>query len=339
MKKTVGRALVETYVRIALHKLKDDPERGLRSMVDMALQFSKGKLPTHFFDLAQKMLSDESSPYYTLLRETVAHTDLDTIATFGVNVGYQSCAAGAKLLRESEQRYGFPIPWALVGSIDPKRLRERPSDYEALFAQGRDIGIYIWFLYTPDPTVFLPLANEAEESTFFLFCEPEAVTEEYVELAGVCQNVMTLVRLTDEAADACARLRDEHRLYSVFYNYGEKDAAASVDSERITEALQLWPIFTVLVEEPGCPESVADLAHEIVMRERQEQRYPTILAELREDVSEINRVITEKYCAAEFEADGALTRWDGKTRVDGGNVFANGLASALAAAKEGRSNE
>lgn len=39
---TLKRTLIETFVRKTLRDIKDSPERGIRNLVDMALNFSKG---------------------------------------------------------------------------------------------------------------------------------------------------------------------------------------------------------------------------------------------------------------------------------------------------------
>ena len=59
MENSISRMLVEMVVRKALKSIKDDPERGIRNLVDMALQFSsEGRFQRDFFSAAQTMLQN-----------------------------------------------------------------------------------------------------------------------------------------------------------------------------------------------------------------------------------------------------------------------------------------
>ena len=60
---SVSRTLIETFVRKKLIELRDNPERGTRNLVDMALNFSKGRFERRFFTAAQQMLQNEQSGY------------------------------------------------------------------------------------------------------------------------------------------------------------------------------------------------------------------------------------------------------------------------------------
>jgi len=71
MEKSMARMLVETVVKKALKSIQDDPERGIRNLVDMGLQFSEGRFQKNFFTVAQTMLQNENSAYYSLVRNMV----------------------------------------------------------------------------------------------------------------------------------------------------------------------------------------------------------------------------------------------------------------------------
>lgn len=71
MEKSMSRFLVETVVKKALKSIKDSPERGIRNLVDMGLQFSEGRFQKNFFTVAQTMLQNENSAYYSLVRNKI----------------------------------------------------------------------------------------------------------------------------------------------------------------------------------------------------------------------------------------------------------------------------
>lgn len=43
MKHSLNQTLIETTIRNAIKQIKDDPERNIRNLVDMALTFSNGR--------------------------------------------------------------------------------------------------------------------------------------------------------------------------------------------------------------------------------------------------------------------------------------------------------
>ena len=63
MEQTMSRLLIETVVKRALEDIKESPERGIRNLIDMALQFSEGRFQREFFTSAQAMLQNENSAY------------------------------------------------------------------------------------------------------------------------------------------------------------------------------------------------------------------------------------------------------------------------------------
>ena len=107
MEESVSRVLIETVVRRALREAGDSPERVSRNMIDMALTFAEGSFQRSFFQTAQRLLCDEHSAYYGLVRDIIAHVDAERLITFGMNVGYNSCTRGARIIRENEAAMRF----------------------------------------------------------------------------------------------------------------------------------------------------------------------------------------------------------------------------------------
>lgn len=81
---------------IELKSIKNDPERGARNLVDLAMQFSEGRFQKNFFSAAQTMLQNENSAYYGLIRDIATYTDETRLFTFGMNLGYNGCTVGVK---------------------------------------------------------------------------------------------------------------------------------------------------------------------------------------------------------------------------------------------------
>jgi len=217
MEQSMSRILVGTVVRQALQSIKESPERGIRNLVDMALQFSEGRFQKDFFCTAQTMLQNENSAYYGLVRDTVNYTDIERLYTFGMNLGYNGCTAGARQIRYNEKRLNCNIPWSIALQFDTETLEERQEAYDGLIRDGEELGIYVWMLFGAGGSdKVLQLVGNHPNSAFCMFCVADDLTEAVLEEAAELRNVMLVVRYEEHMADICAVLRTYELPYSVW---------------------------------------------------------------------------------------------------------------------------
>ena len=96
------RTITESVVDRCIREIEEDPKRSVRKLVDLGRQLARGRFQRQYLDLTQKMLEDEESPYYTLVRNVVRKADHDAIKTFGINLGLGSWTNGARIIRALE---------------------------------------------------------------------------------------------------------------------------------------------------------------------------------------------------------------------------------------------
>ena len=333
MEDNVSRALIETVVRRALRDIDDSPERSSRNLIDMALTFAEGRFQQTFFQTAQRLLCDEHSAYYTLVRDVVAHVEPERLVTFGMNVGYNSCTWGARIIREHEASLHFDIPWSLLLEIDGDRFVEREAVYRSLIEQGKALGIYMWMLFAGDaPDRVLPLAAEHGDCAFALFCAPEAIGENFLDEAQALNNLMIVVCADDGAADACARLRSRRMLYSIYLTYGDGEADEILGDELLCAVQPLHPVFTAFVPERGCSAEAGRRVHEHVAHERMALKCSTVLWELVQDGLHVDQIISENACSAAVDAQGNFCALSGNRMETDGNLFTETLKDVLSRA-------
>ncbi len=333
MENTMARVLVGTVVKKTLKEIRDDPERSIRNLVDMALQFSEGRFQQNFFAVAQTMLQNENSGYYNLVRDTVACADLDRLYTFGMNLGYNGCTVGAQRIRENEKKLGCNIPWALALQIDAQRFEKNASRYDELIREGEELGIYVWTIFpTQRPQVSLSLARRHPDSAFLFFCEPTDVTPAFLACAAEAKNLMLAVRYEETAAPLYEWVRERGLLCAVWYRYGQQDTEFIINGGLFESAQQFAPIFTFLLPAADCPPAVQRLAHQAVEQARAEQTYRTVLWEMQGDTRKVDAIISEDACSAWFDKNGVLQEWNGKPKDPPNDLFASSLADILAGA-------
>lgn len=331
MEKNLSGILVETVVKNTLKGIKDNPERSLRNLVDLALQFSEGRFQKEFFTVAQAMLQNENSAYYGLVRNTVAYTDMERLYTFCMNLGYNGCTAGAQKIRANEKRMNCNIPWTISIQIDTQKFAERKEKYDALIQDGENLGIYTWMLFDmDDPQKVLHFAGEHPDSAFCIFCEAKNLSDSFLDEATDFYNVMLVVQYEENIAGLCATMQKMGLLYSVWYRYEQKDVEDVINGNLFISSQQLSPVFTVLIPAVGCPKEIRQLIYQTVRQARDSQIYGTIIWDLQGDNFQIDSIISGDACSIYFGREGNLYHWDKKFEDGYHNLFQKSLPDILA---------
>ena len=176
---TIARTLIQTVVRQKLTAIKNDPERSLRSLVDMGLNFAGGGEQQHILQLAQQTLQDESSAYYRIIYDMALHINTDHLLGFGMNFGYNSLTAGARHIRRLETESNCDIPWCLTLVIGQEGFAAHEDAYTALIEQGKKLGIYTYLLLAPQlPVGLFSLLQSQKDCAFLVFTGPEELTDD-----------------------------------------------------------------------------------------------------------------------------------------------------------------
>lgn len=330
MENSMSRMLIEVVVKNALKSIKDNPERGIRNLVDLAMQFSEGRFQKNFFATTQAMLQNENSAYYGLVRDTVAYTDTNRIFTFGMNLGYNGCTVGARRIRENEKKLHCNIPWAMIMQIDSKYFEDNRQRYHEVLLEGESLGIYAWMLFVLEhPEKILPLVKDHPDSAFCIFCKAEDITTSFLDEAAGLYNMMLVIRYEESTAGICDTLRKMGLLYSAWYQYGQKDTEIIINGDLFSSVQQLGPAFTALLPETGCPETIKKLVYQAIAQARNEQLYRTMLWDLQCDNSLVDAIISDDSCSVYFNAQGDLCARGQKIESEYHNLFQSSLSEIL----------
>lgn len=329
MEKTMSRILIETVVKTTLRDLKEDPERSIRKLVDMALHFSENQFQQDFFQVAQTMLKNENSPYYALVRNLISYADADRLFQFGMNPGYNSCVCGAQQIRDSEKRLGHHIPWTVLFQMDavsPDRL----AQYDAAISEGEGLGIRTWMLFSSSvPEKTLDLIRAHPDSAFFLFCEARDLSPCLLDGLSELKNIMPVLRYREEQTEKYAKLRALGVPCCAYFPYTQDDLAAICDGDLFAGIQQTQAVFTALVPQWECPDAARRQVQQAVEQARNEQLYQTIPWELERDNQRIDGIISGEACTVCFDRAGRLLDRDGSPVCPTASLFEHGLTGAL----------
>jgi len=329
MENSMSRILIETVVKSTLKGLKDDPERNIRNLVDMALHFSGNRFQQRFFEAARTMLENENSPYYGLVRDLSSYADTEHLLGFGMNLGYNSCTYGAQRIRQNEQRLDHNIPWTILFQMDNRSL-EHMAQYDIAVTDGEKLGIYTWMLFAPAVSHrLLGLIHDHPDSAFFLFCEPEDITGNFLDSVSELKNMMLVPRYQEGQEDVYTRLRALGLPYSAYCSYSQDDLEAILNGDLFTSVQQVHPVFAVLLPQPDCPEQFRRLTHQAVERARNEQQYQMVPWELERDNRMIDEIISDDACAVSFDPNGYLSERSASDEHASICLFEEGLEAVL----------
>jgi len=146
----VIKAAIQSAVSKGIRDIRRDPNRSIRKLVDLGMQFGKGRNQKSFFTDAQSVLKNSNSVYYALVTSLIRNVDPQTLETFGINIGYMSWTMGAKMIRAYEKERGVNVPWAIL--LRCNMPAAKPLDLSRLVAEGQALGIFAYFLFVGSQT-------------------------------------------------------------------------------------------------------------------------------------------------------------------------------------------
>lgn len=343
-KEVLTRTILETTVSKALHDLETDTNRAIRNLIDLALTFSNGRFQKTFFEAAQKMLRNEDSAYYQLTRDVVTGFDHETIKTFGINIGYNSCTFGARIIRENEEKHGFNIPWTIAFDLGQCGNRMEEEVIEAGIVQGMELGVYTYLIFYGDRfgRDELEIYRRHPECAFIL-CMPSATAEKGIldspeifnspenfdspgssaspdssdspELS-VSPDIAALQELhncfvsleagTPELSGICACLRERKIPYSIHSFYGDAEAEEILAGTWVESILPDHPVFAIVFAKWECGKETRRKVEDYVIAVRNEQAYPLLMMDAWSDILKIDQIISDDSCFIGFSPDGTL---------------------------------
>ena len=324
-----SRIIIKTFVKTALKDADESPERCTRNLVDMALHFSKGRFQQEFFEMARTMLNNENSPYYPLIEDTLRHMDKEKLIEFGMNLGYNGCTMGAHIVRKIKRTENINVPWLLflnIASSGEKLL----TNYQPVFDQGKELGLYVYFLYTDDdPVKLLPLIKNNPDCAIILMCRSASVTEDFAEAAEAVNNMLIGVKYDDNTDSACLVLRDHRLLYSVYRMYNDKDSEKILSGSYARFTEEMHCPFTAVAAETTCSTQTSENVYKAIVGARVAQKYRTIPIDLVYDSERIGNIISPPSSVIGFKPDGTLYNTDKNGNALTHNIFSESLRDIL----------
>jgi hypothetical protein len=190
------RAAVSKIVR----NMKEDPERGIKKLLEIAEKSASGK-QKEILELVARELSDKNSAYYKLITDLIFRTDQRVLTEFGINLGYNGFTVGAEKINKLKQEKGHGIPWSIF--FDMSWGSYPAMDTIAhIIRQGVDMGIHCYMFHIHRKYTgfdeLMSILSSFPGCAFFMFLYTPAINERLVSRAISLKNVMLLLKPEDE---------------------------------------------------------------------------------------------------------------------------------------------
>ena len=325
------RAVVESVVGHAIRRIAADPERGLRSLVDMGVTAATGRFQKHYMNIIQGVLEDPECPYYEMVCRTARQTENRNLTTFGVNVGWESWTVGARHIRGIEAREGFDVPWSLTFHMDGSG--GEGNHWSALVRAGQEMGIYTYFLHVNgDRSALvqaLELARQAGRCAFVLFLSPELAAPALGELAAL-DNTAVMVRTAGpDWREAVGALREERRLYGL-WRLCETAEDVEGTAAWLEDIQDEGGIAAFSIASPDCPAASRAQPRRLTEETWRGQHYPLLVFDYYDDILLVDETISDGPCFIGVQPDGeAAVYQDGRETPLGVNLREQPLLRAL----------
>lgn len=327
---TLARTILDTMIRKFFRDMETDPDRSIRNMIDLGINFATGRFQKEFFQILQEMLANEQSAYYELVKRVVADTDHEKLRTFGMNVGFQACTLGANRIRENEDKWNFNIPWTYHLMFGEEGL---PVEYlDKIVSGGKSLGTYVYMLseagkITEDYTALL---QKYPDCAFILLVKPESILGELITLLKESSNLLVLAEYEPyRMAETADELRKHGFLYGVYETCRPTGQETLWAHDHLEQIAALGAAFYVLMPKDAFDFEENPDRREAVCRIRSQQEYPFVMVDYTSDIQKIDRIISNDSCAVAFDGDGFVHTDTGKWQKSPCNIRQNTLFEIL----------
>ena len=306
---TVIKAAIRSAVTKGIRDIRRDPNRSLRRLVDLGIQFGRGSYQQTFFSDAQNALKNRNSGYYELVSSLIRSVDEQTLETLGLNVGYMSWTLGAQKIRAYEKEHGVNVPWTLLLKMDEQSTE--PLDFAALVDQGQNLGIYTFFLFVGQRGMpldsILPIAEQFSNCAFFMLAGDEATNDQLFQSAELPRNMLFVPRGDDpRSAQIGAELVQKKRMFGFHCEYNATNAEHLLSDVFLQSIIRQGTPFLFLIAATDCDRATRDRVHAQVLALRAQGRYPLFPIDLYRDVQQVDHIISNESCLLALDASGAV---------------------------------
>ncbi|MGI5977249.1 MAG: radical SAM protein [Candidatus Limivicinus sp.] len=260
----------------AFRYIYKDPEKNLRSLMDWADKFSKGRFVSQRKAIREAIENPEH-PYHGYILNMIENVDRDVFTTIVVNFFINANLIGCPRQQEYRDKYDCNIPWTIL--MDPtsacnlhctgcwaaeygNKLNLSFDEIDDIIRQGKEMGVYMYIYTGGEPLVrkhdLIKICEKHSDCIFLCFTNATLIDEEFADAMLRVKNFVPAISLEgDEAATdsrrgkgtyqkvvkAMALLRKKKLLYGISSCYTSVNYASISSEEYYDQLIKLGAYF------------------------------------------------------------------------------------------------
>ncbi|HWR62381.1 MAG TPA: hypothetical protein VN580_12255, partial [Clostridia bacterium] len=251
--------IIETAVDKGIRDINENPDRGIRNMVDLGTHFAAGRFQKDFFRLSKQILSNSDSPYYRLAKHMVQYTDPGILKRFGINLGYNSWTYGAEKIRKHEKSHGYNVPWVIVFDLyNETEEMLTDSEISMVLDSGEDMGVYCGMFFAGSDRMrlesLLAMLKAHKESSYFVLLQPELITGKIADIILKAGNIAAVLAINMPAdSTACKKAADtllkNKCLYGMYCTYDDGNVESVTGSGFLRQLEDMHCTFVFFIRQ------------------------------------------------------------------------------------------
>jgi hypothetical protein len=262
------------------------------------------------------MLDNPNSPYYDLTRHVVQNVDHNLIKKFFICLSYNCLTYGTQEIRVYEKTHGYKVPRTTVFDLrHTAGNRLSAAEISKVLQQGESIGIYCgMFLIEENQTYLADLIevlSEYQDSAFFIFALPEAITPASADAILKSGNIMAVLAApTNDNSQsfiaAAEELMAKKCLYGAFIRYGDNNFRQAVEAISQSQIRNAHCACVFLIRDELKADDNKKHFSQILQTVRSAHENPFFLIDFYEDIANVDRNISVEDCFLTIKCSGDI---------------------------------
>lgn len=314
-KSKITYAMIETAIDKGIRDIKENSNRGIRSLLDLGIHFSTGSFQKEFFIIAKQMLDNDNSPYYELVNRIIQNTDPWILKHFGINVGYNCWTYGAEKIKKFESQNGYNVPWSIVFDF-LQETEDILSEEEIsnILNSGEHNGIYSGMFFVNIDKEYLnsllKILELHKNSSYFIFLKPDMITDEIAKILIQAGNIVPVLAMDSQNNSICKSAADilmnSKCLYGVYSMCNDFNIEYIMNDTYLRQIEDLHSDFAFFISQSLSRAQNKERFSQFIKTARSAIKYPFFIFDFYEDYKAVSRMISAKEYFTAIKGNGSV---------------------------------
>lgn len=308
--------MIEVAINKAIREIEENPFRGVRNILDLLTYLFPGRFLQDFLKMTRQMLNNPNSPYYDLTRHILKNVDHTLLKNFFICLSYNCLTYGTQKIRVYEKAHGYKVPRTMVFDLRyTAGNRLSAANISKFLLQGESIGIYCGMFVVDQNQTYLTdlieVLSAHQDSAFFIFAVPEAITPASADALTKSGNIMAVLAAptynnSPSFVAAAEELMAQKCLYGAFIRYGDNNFRQAVEAISLPQIRNAHCACVFLIRDELKTAGNKKHFSQLLQKVRSAHENPFFLIDFYEDIANVDRNISVEDCFLAIKSTGDI---------------------------------